>query len=181
LESTHYIPGYKGGVLKKIQLALVTIAFMLVISCGSDNGSTADQEIDRRSNGGLLRFNLSGKNMHDRYFGAQFTPRGEFFKKDNLQLYNYHIGSDKFPKFIISINHKESDLQKWEGESFPMDFLAFTPQQNSTPLGAEGKIAITRVSESMVNGNFEGELIHPVSGKRFPIRGEFKAKLEINQ
>ena len=167
--------------MKKIQLLFVTIAFAFVISCGGDNKEIADQSLDRQSNGGMLRFNLGGKNMHDRYFGAQFTPRGDIFKKDNLQLYNYNIGSDKFPKFIISIDHIESDLQKWQGETFPMAFLAFTPEKNSTPLGADGKIMITRVTESMVNGNFEGELIHPVSGKRFPIRGEFKAKLEINQ
>ncbi len=167
--------------MKKIYLVLVMIVVMLFMSCGGDDDPTSGQAKDRQSNGGMLRFNLSGKNMHDRYFGAQFTPRGDIFKRDNLQLYNYNIGSDKFPKFIISIDHTESDLQKWEGESFPMDFMAFTPEKNSAPLGAEGNIVITRVTQSMVNGNFEGELIHPVSGKRFPIRGEFKAELEINR
>ena len=91
-------------------------------------------ESDRQANGGKLRFYLEGKAMHDKYFVAQFTPKGDLFEKDNLQLYNYNSGSDKYPQILINIDYLESDLQEWNGKSFPLDYLIFTADKNATPL-----------------------------------------------
>ena len=89
----------------------------LVISCGTDNGKS-DNQSDRKSNGGMIRFVLNDKTMHDRYFVAQFTPRGHLFETDNLQLYNYRIDSDKYPQIFFNLDYKESDLNKWRKSHF---------------------------------------------------------------
>ena len=141
---------------------------------------SAPDNSDREPNGGFLRFTLAGKAMHDRYFVAQFTPRGELFRKDNLQLYNYNLGSDKYPQFLISIDHVQSDPQKWSGGTFPLDLLAFTATPNTVPLNSRGEIKIIKVTRSTLEGHFSGELIHPVSKKIFPIRGDFKAMIKMN-
>ena len=146
---------------------------------GSFDISTPDLS-DRNPNGGMLRFTLDGKRMHDKYFVAMFTPRGDLFEKDNLQLFNYNLGSDKYPQFIINVDHKESDLKKWQGIDLPLDFLAFTAAPNTVPLNSRGNIKILRVTENMIEGQFSGRLIHPVNRKEFEIKGEFKAKLQLN-
>ncbi len=146
---------------------------------GSFHVSTPDQS-DREPNGGLLRFTLSGKAMHDDFFIAQFTPRGDIFTYDNLQLTNYNIGSDKYPKFLINVDYAESDLSLWEGKDFPMDFLAFTAAPNTAPFNSRGNVTITKVSGSFVEGRFSGRLVHPVNGKTFPIKGEFKGIIRLN-
>ncbi len=146
---------------------------------GSFQVSEPDKS-DREPNGGMLRFKLKDKAMHDKFFIAQFTPRGELFKNDNLQLFNYNIGSDKYPQFIINLNYKESELKKWEGQTFPLDFLAFTAAPNTTPLNSQGTLKITKVTNSAVEGTFSGKLSNPVSKKIVPIRGEFKAMIKLN-
>ncbi|MBN1997455.1 hypothetical protein JW935_07885 [candidate division KSB1 bacterium] len=146
---------------------------------GSFNATTPDRS-DHEANGGILRFTLSGKAMHDDFFIAQFTPRGDIFTYDNLQLANYHIGSDKYPKFLINVDYAESDLSAWEGKSFPMDFLAFVAAPNTSPLNSKGKVTITRVTPSFIEGRFSGQLVHPVNGKTFPIKGEFKGIIKLN-
>jgi hypothetical protein len=139
-----------------------------------------EQLSDRVSNDGMLRFVLAGKSMHDEFFIAQFTPQGNLFEKDNLQLCNYNIGSDKYPQFIININHDSSNLKEWEGKTFPLDFLAFTPASDARPLDSEGNILFTKITDTSIEGKFSGNLINRVSGKKYPIRGEFKAIIELN-
>ncbi len=171
---------------------LIFLIIFLTLSCGEKRKSARDQKpqgsihadrpdlSDREPNGGMLRFTLEGKAMFDKYFVAQFTPRGDLFNMDNLQLYNYNPGSDKYPQFIISIDYKESDLRNWAGKTFPLDFLAFTAAANTLPLNSKGKVEIMEVTESKVEGRFSGQLIHPTSGKMFEIRGEFKAMIKVN-
>jgi hypothetical protein len=135
---------------------------------------------DKEANGGLLRFSLQGKSMHDSYFVAQFTPKGVIFRHDNLQLFNYNRGSDKYPQFLINIDYDESELKNWEGHTFPLDFLVFTAAQNTTPLNSRGQMYIQRVSQDAVEGHFSGELVNPITKKSFAIRGEFKGIVELN-
>ncbi len=171
---------------------LIFLLILLAFSCGEDRQSaqsrksqagmrTGEPDLsDREPNGGMLRFSLEGKAMYDKFFVAQFTPRGDLFNSDNLQLYNYNPGSDKYPQFIINIDYKESDLRNWAGKTFPLDFLAFTAAANTLPLNSKGKIEITEVTETEVEGKFSGQLIHPTSGKTFEIRGEFRAMVRVN-
>jgi len=171
-------------MIKKSFFALLIVA--MLIGCGKKDKQKTDFQVshpsqsDRQPNGGMLRFTIDDKSMHDKYFVAQFTPRGDMFEYDNLQLFNYNIGSDKYPQFIININYKESDLKKWEGKSFPLDFLAFTPSPKAIPLNSRGEIMITRVIDNEVEGKFSGELIHPKTGQTHPIKGEFRAVLKVN-
>lgn len=173
---------------KKIFLALIIP--LLVFSCGKKeekvvrpeghfNVSASDKS-DRDPNGGMLRFTLGGKTMHDKYFVAQFTPRGDIFEKDNLQLYNYNLGSDKYPQFIINIDFKESELKNWQGKIFPLDFLAFTAAADTPPFNSTGELKITRVTEKNIEGTFHGFLINPTSKRKFPIKGEFRAIIKLN-
>jgi len=171
---------------------LIFLIVLLALSCGEKRKSLhdrmpqgtihADQPdlSDREANGGMLRFTLEGKAMFDKFFVAQFTPRGDLFNTDNLQLYNYNPGSDKYPQFIINIDYEESDLHNWAGKTFPLDFLAFTAAENTLPLNSKGKIEIMEVTETKVEGRFSGQLIHPTSRKTFEIRGEFKAMIKVN-
>ena len=135
---------------------------------------------DRQPNGGLLRYHLAGKIFEDDYFVALFTPRGDLFRTDNLQLYNYNIGSDKYPQFIISIDNLESQLSLWQGKTFPLNFCSLTVVGNTVPLNSEGQVTLTKISDSVIEGKFSGNMINVVKNKKFPIKGEFKAILEVN-
>lgn len=135
---------------------------------------------DNSDNGGILRFTLEGKTMRDRFVVAQFTPRGDLFTDDNLQIYNYDISSDKYPRLLISVNSKESDLKQWQDKSYTMELMAFTVSPQSEPLTSNGTIKITRVNEQFVEGQFHGELLSAENGRSFEIQGEFKAVLRWN-
>jgi hypothetical protein len=165
--------------------------FMLLIACSLIAGCEKKPEKERKQaplasvgdssdNGGMLRFTLEGKAMHDRFVVAQFTPRGDLFAEDNLQIYNYDIQSDKYPRILLSISSKQSDLRQWQGKTLTMDLLAFTVSAQTAPLTAQGEIRITRVNEQFVEGQFRGELLSEENGKKFEIRGEFKAVLRLN-
>jgi hypothetical protein len=153
------------------------LIFFFLLSCGKKQEAGSP---DRSSNGGMLRFKLGNKTMHDKYFIALFTPRGNLFKEDNLQLYNYNVGSDKYPQIIININYNSSDLNAWAGKVLPIDFLAFTPAPDQMPLRSKGQVTITQVTDQMIEGRFSGELVNPQKEKSFPIHGEFKAVLQVN-
>ncbi|OGC10351.1 hypothetical protein A2V82_01850 [candidate division KSB1 bacterium RBG_16_48_16] len=135
---------------------------------------------DRQPNGGMLRFTLEGKTMHDSYCVALFTPRGDLFQNDNLQLFNYNPGSDKYPQFLINLDYRESDLQNWQDKKFPLDFLAFTPAPNQVPFTSQGEVKLTKVTNEFVEGKFSGDLINPHNDKSYPIKGEFKAAIRVN-
>lgn len=135
---------------------------------------------DRKPNGGLLRFTLDSKLMHDTFFEAQFTPRGDVFQFDNLQMYNYNFGSDKFPRLLISIDHEDSDLEQWSGLTVPMDLLVFTPASGTAPFSARGEIKIKNADKNKIEGTFSGELVHPINGRTFSMRGEFRAVVKLN-
>ncbi len=135
---------------------------------------------DRTDNGGLLRFTLEGKALHDRFVVAQFTPRGDLFVEDNLQIYNYDIESDKYPRILISISSLESDLKLWQEKVLPVELLAFSVSAESRPFSSRGEVKITRVTAQYVEGQFSGELFSEENGKSFPIQGEFKAVLRWN-
>ena len=175
----------------KKKLFLFGLCFLLFFACekkkepqvirpkGEFNVRKPEQS-DREPNGGKLRFTLNGKTMHDDFFVAQFTPRGDVFDKDNLQLYNYNFGSDKYPQFIINIDYRESDLKKWEGKKFPLDFLAFTAAPNTVPFNSKGELRIIKVTDTEIQGTFHGELIHPVKKTTYEIKGDFKAIIRVN-
>lgn len=175
----------------KIKLFLILILITVFAGCnrekepktirpkGDFNVHEPDQS-DRQPNGGKLRFTLDRKQMHDDFFVAQFTPKGDMFEYDNLQLYNYNLGSDKYPQFIVSIDFSESNLKAWEGKTFPLDFLAFTASENTLPFNSRGEIRITKVTDQFVEGTFDGELVHPETKKAFPIKGEFRAMIKVN-
>ena len=175
----------------KIKLFLFPLLIFLFAFCnkekepetitpeGNFNVYKPDQS-DRNSNGGKLRFTLDNKVMHDDFFIAQFTPKGEMFEHDNLQLYNYNFGSDKYPQFIINIDFDNSDLKNWEGQTFSLDFLAFTASPNTVPFNSKGEITITKVSATDIQGTFKGHLVHPKNRNTFPIKGDFKAMIRVN-
>jgi hypothetical protein len=135
---------------------------------------------DRQPNGGMLRYTLEGMLFEDEFFVALFTPRGDIFRYDNLQLFNYNIGSDKYPQFIISIDNVESDLAKWRDKTFPLDFCSLTAVKNTVPLNSEGNVTITKITATTVEGRFSGNLINTLKEKKFPIQGEFRAILQVN-
>ena len=135
---------------------------------------------DRKPNGGFLRLVLEDRPMHDTFFEAQFTPRGDMFQSDNLQLYNYNVGSEKYPRILIDINGEQSDIKQWSETAFSLSTLSFAAAPGTTPLGAEGEIRITKATNRSVEGNFDGELLNEKSGKRIPLRGEFRAIVKIN-
>ena len=166
-------------MIKKTFLLFLIFSVFLGCSKKNDQNKTSSTS-DREPNGGMLRFTLEEKSMHDNYFVAQFTPRGDIFENDNLQLYNYQIGSDKYPQLIISIDHKESDLKTWQGKMFPLEVMALTLGPKTTPLNSSGELFITKVSNNEIEGYFKGKLYHPTSEKTFPITGEFIAMLQIN-
>ena len=152
-------------------------AATLLLACGKKNKTTDD---DRGDNGGFVRFSVEGKKMHDEYFVAQFTPAGDMFDRDNLQLYNFNPGSTKYPQLLISLNHPQRDLKKWQFETLATEVLAFSVSGQTTPLQSAGQVQILRVSDQYVEGKFSGELVHPQTGKTYSIRGEFKAVLKMN-
>ncbi|MDZ7314664.1 MAG: hypothetical protein ONB24_00930 [candidate division KSB1 bacterium] len=155
-------------------LALMTIG----VFCG--NEASKRSSIDRRPNGGILRLTLNEKQMHDVFFEAQFTPRGELFALDNLQLYNFHPGSSKYPRLLISVDYAESSLFKWQGLTFSLNSPAFTPSSGSRTYIFQGELIIAKADEKKVEGSFSGQLIHPTNGRTFSIYGEFIAPVRLN-
>ena len=163
------------------------LLFLFLAACQKDedlqnqpHDVTRPRQSDMKANGGLLRFTLEEKPLHDSFFEAQFTPRGEMFEYDNLQLYNYNLNSAKYPQLLISVNYKESELAKWADQTLPVDFIAFTAAAGTPTLRAKGEVRIAKVGERTIEGTFSGDLVHPTNGKTFPIRGEFKAVMRIN-
>ena len=152
---------------------------ILFLACGDDSQHEKRTK-DRQPNGGVLRFVLDGKSMYDRFFEAQFTAKGDLFKTDNLQLYNFGVGSDKYPKFMINLDTIESDINKWQGLTFPLNFLIFTPAPNKPLLGSSGELLIIKVTPNSIEGQFDGWLINKKTGKKLSIRGEFQAVLTLN-
>jgi hypothetical protein len=154
---------------------------LIFVGCSSKEESGVSSTTgDRTNNGGRLRLSMEGKVMNDPFFVAQFTPRGDLFVKDNLQLYNYDLGSDKYPRLLISIDSEESDLNKWEGNIYPMDVFALTLQQGTKPFTSRGQIKITRVTAQFIEGQVTGELTSESGEKTIVIQGEFKAMLRLN-
>mgnify|MGYP005843044927 CR=1 FL=1 len=171
----------------RTKLFFLFVALLCTAFCRKDETSglpphdaTRPAQSDRKPNGGMLRLTLNDKLMHDAFFEAQFTPRGELFERDNLQMYNYNLGSDKYPRLLISIDQNESNLDKWSGLTVPMDVLVFTPTADAKPLPARGQIRIRHADARTVEGTFDGELIHPSGKRTFPVRGEFKAIVKVN-
>ncbi|HOT95805.1 MAG TPA: hypothetical protein PLG50_09495 [bacterium] len=167
------------------QIFLLLLVLALVLGCERKQEQPRKQAPlaavgDRSDNGGILRFTVEGKTMHDRFVVAQFTPRGDLFTDDNLQIYNYDIQSDKYPRLLISINNRESDLRNWTGKNLPVELLAFTVSALTPPLTTKGEARITRVDDSYVEGQFRGELVNEENGKFYEIRGEFKAVMRLN-
>ncbi len=160
---------------------------ILLVACQKDESQRTfahdvnrPAQSDRKPNGGMLRLTLDEKVMHDPFFEAQFTPKGEVFQHDNLQLYNYNLNSDKYPRLLISIDASESDLKQWQGKSFSLETMAFTPSAGVAALNARGSVTIEKVTDRKVEGTFSGELLHPDGKRAFPIRGEFSAMLNVN-
>ncbi|MBN1480061.1 hypothetical protein EH223_19100 [candidate division KSB1 bacterium] len=172
----------------RIKIFFLCSLFLLTAACEKDENLskqphdvTRPRQSDRKPNGGLLRFTLGDKPLHDSFFEAQFTPRGEVFELDNLQLYNYNLDSDKYPQVLINVNHKESDVSRWVNQSLPIEILAFTAAPNTPALkSSNGTIKITKVTNRNIEGTFSGELFNPKASKTFAIRGEFRAVLRIN-
>jgi len=168
------------------KLFLLLLVVFLIVGCSQEKKEQPPLDVnqpaqsDREPNGGALRFHLAEKAMHDKFFEAQFTPRGDLYDKDNLQLYNYNLGSAKFPQFLISLNYKESELKSWEGLIFPLDFLVFTISPGTQPLISTGELEITHVTDYYIEGKFGGTLTHPENGNEYKISGEFKAIIKVN-
>lgn len=154
--------------------------FLLLALCLSCGPKKKSGQGDRGDNGGFVRFTVEGKAMHDDYFVAQFTPAGDLFDSDNLQLFNYNTGSSKYPQLLMDINYQQSNLKLWKAQSLPTSVLAFSVSPQAPPLQSTGEVKILQVSDQFVQGSFSGELVHPETGKTFPIRGEFKAVLKVN-
>ncbi|MBD3386566.1 hypothetical protein GF407_16805 [candidate division KSB1 bacterium] len=153
----------------------VIIIFFLIPGCEKTGKSS-----DRLSNGGMLRYTIEDKSTHDVYVVAQFTPRGDLFDEDNLQIYNYNLDSEKYPRLLISIDHKESNLEYWKDISFSPPLFSLTPSAGVSPLPVRGTITITQVSDDQITGKFDGILVSEKTQKRLKIRGEFKAVLTLN-
>lgn len=170
----------------RIKIFFLCVLFSLVACQKDENLAEHPHDVarprqsDRKPNGGLLRFTLSEKAMHDSYFEAQFTPRGDMFEKDNLQLYNYNVNSDKYPQFMINVNYNESELVNWVDATLTDATIAFTAAPNTPLMKADGSIKVTKVTQRNVEGSFAGELYNPQTEKKFEIRGEFRAVLRIN-
>ena len=135
---------------------------------------------DLKPNGGFIRFTLDEKPMHDSFFEAQFTPRGDVFEFDNLQLYNYNLGSEKYPQIIISVDYNQSDLNAWQGLTFSLENVTFSASAETAPMTATGELTIKLVTDRVIEGGFNGRLLHPHNDSSFPFRGEFKAVIKVN-
>ena len=171
----------------RIKLFFLCTLILVFSACKKDENLqkaphdvTKPAQSDRKPNGGFIRFTLDERPMHDAFFEAQFTPRGDVFEFDNLQLYNYNLGSKKYPQIIISINYKQSDLKKWQGHKFSLQNFTFTAAEGTPSMTAKGEIEIKSVSDRFIEGMFSGELLHPQKDASFPIRGEFKASVKVN-
>ncbi len=158
---------------------------LTVCSCKDDTAerrpSVFRKTADRRSNGGFLYLRLNDKQMRDRFFEALFTPRGELFPTDNLQLYNFNAGTNKYPKILFSVDRMESDLKKWKGIKVPVDCLLFSPAPNTALFAGNATVEITKADNHTVEGSFIGELRHPQNGRTFSLSGEFKAMVKTNR
>lgn len=170
----------------RTKLFFIVLSLFLTVCQKNDSSqqppymASRPAQSDRKPNGGLLRFTLEDKVMHDPFFEGQFTPRGQVFEYDNLQLYNYNVDSDKYPRLFITIDFQESDLSKWVGKAFPMDLFVFTPAPGIEPFSAKGEIRIIKRTGDDLEGHFEGLLFHPHKSSTFPIKGEFRAKIKQN-
>ena len=170
----------------RTKLFFILLAFFLIVCQKKDSSqqppymASRPSQSDRKPNGGLLRFTLEDKVMHDSFFEGQFTPRGQVFESDNLQLYNYNLNSDKYPRLLITIDFFESDLNKCVGKVFPMDLFVFTPAPDAEPFSAKGEIRIVSREGDDLEGKFDGRLFHPHKRTSFKIKGEFKAKIRKN-
>ena len=171
----------------RIKLFFLCMIFFMICACQKDEnlqkmphdvGKPAQS--DRKPNGGFIRFTLDEKPMHDSFFEAQFTPRGDVFEYDNLQLYNYNLGSTKYPQIIFSVDLQESDLKKWQGLSLSLQCLTFTAAKDAPPMTASGELLIKSVSDRFIEGSFQGELLHPQQQRSFTFRGEFKVLIRVN-
>ena len=83
----------------RIKMFFLVMMILLFSACGKDEGLqqaphdvTKPAQSDKKPNGGFIRFTLDERPMHDAFFAAHFTPGGDVFEFDNLQLYNYNIG-----------------------------------------------------------------------------------------
>jgi hypothetical protein len=168
---------YKKGFHMAKRILLSLCVFLFFLNCGQKKTQGND---DRASNGGFVRFSLQGKNMHDNFFVAQFTPAGDLLKIDNLQLYNFDTGSSKYPQLLMDINFHQSELKNWQAQTIAIDVLAFSVSPLATPLRTNGLVKILNVTDKFVEGSFSGELAHPKTGKTYSIKGEFKAVLKMN-
>jgi hypothetical protein len=171
----------------RIKVFFLCAFFLMTLACQQDDNLAKQphdvnrpKQSDRKPNGGLLRFTLGDKPLHDSYCEGQFTPRGEMFEFDNLQIYNYNLESDKYPQLLIHVNHKESELANWIDKSLPIDVMAFTAAPQTETLQSKGTLKVTKVSGRTIEGSFSGDLLNPETGKTFEIRGEFRAILRVN-
>ncbi len=171
----------------RIKIFFLCVVFLFAIACQKDENLnklphdvSRPKQSDQKPNGGMLRFTLGDKPLHDSFFEAQFTPRGDMFDSDNLQLYNYNLDSDKYPQLLIHVNYKESDVANWVDQTLPIELLAFTPAPNTETMKSKGTLKITKVTERNIEGTFSGELLNTGTGKTFEIRGEFRAILRVN-
>ena len=140
----------------RIKMFFMCMSILFFSACQKDeNLQKAPHDVakpaqsDEKPNGGFIRFTLDERPMHDSFFEAQFTPRGDVFEIDNLQLYNYNFGSKKYPQIIISIDYKQSDLQKWQGQKFSLQNFTFTAAAGAPPMAASGEIEIKAVSDRL--------------------------------
>ncbi len=159
----------------KLLIGILTITLVIALNCDHKTAHS-----DFKANGGKLRYSIEDKSTHDTYLVAQFTPRGDLFEKDNLQIYNYALDSEKYPRILISLDHKESNLTKWQGKSFSQSLFAFIPSQQVSPLPVESRITISNVTDKHIEGTFNGWLVSEKTNKRLKIKGEFKAMLKLN-
>ena len=169
---------------RRIFPGLAIMMFFLFGCRQDDSGQTVIKGMktdgEPQDNGGFLRLQLEGKRLRDHFLVAQFTPRGDLFSHDNLQFYNYDLDSEKYPRLLISVDHLESELAKWEGEVFPMTVCALTVEQGHKTLYGQGRIKITKVADGFIEAHFSGELVSEDGRKRFPIQGEVKGIFRLN-
>ena len=171
----------------RIKLFFLCMLIFVFSACQKDdNLGKAPHDVkkpaqsDLKPNGGFIRFSLDEKPMHDSFFEAQFTPRGDVFEFDNLQLYNYNLDSEKYPQIIFTIDFEESSLQAWQGLTFSLESVTFLASEDAPPMTATGELVVKTVTERFIEGFFNGELLHPRNERSFPFRGEFKAVIKVN-
>ncbi len=171
----------------RIKLFFFCALFLLATACQRDENLAKQphdvnrpRQSDQKPNGGLLRFTLGDKPMHDSYCEAQFTPRGDVFEFDNLQIYNYNLESEKYPQLLINVNFNESELGKWVDQTLPIELMAFTAAPQTKTMTSKGTITLKNITDRTIEGSFSGDLLNADTGKTFAIRGEFRAILRVN-